>query len=121
MLPFLLVDDNHEILSFLKWELQEVGILSMQADNCQHAIEILKEIELKAIFLDIVLGHENSEKILSFLKSEENLKNKAIKVILMSGLIDESFSDKYRNKFFEILEKPFTSEELSQLILKLIK
>ncbi|EQC44027.1 response regulator [Bacteriovorax sp. Seq25_V] len=119
MKPFLIVDDNHDVLSFLKWELQEFGAISMQADNCQDAIEVIKEIELEAIFLDIVLGHESSEQIITFIRSEENTLNKDVRVVLMSGLIDQEFSHKYHDKFYQILEKPFSSERLLQVLKQL--
>lgn len=119
MLPFLIVDDNHDILDFLKLELKEVGSLSMQADNCDDAIEILKEVEFEAVFLDIILINESSERILTYLKSDENIKNGNIKIIIMSGAIDENFISKYKDKFFDIIEKPFSNEDFSKVLNKI--
>lgn len=110
--PILIVDDKHEILSLIKWELKEEGILSMQADSCESAIELLEEISFSAIFLDIVLGDEQSSTILSFLSSENNLLNIEVPIVVMSGLIDKKFSEKHANKFYAILEKPFSDNEI---------
>ena len=47
MKPILLVDDRHDILSFLMWELKQHEVLCMQADNTQDAIDLLNEIEFE--------------------------------------------------------------------------
>lgn len=116
MKPILLVDDRHDILSFLMWELKQHGILCMQADNSQDALELLSEIEFEAIFLDIVLGQDNSTPIVDYIRSEKNILNNSLKVVLMSGLIDKDFTDKHKNKFFKILEKPFVDSEIAEII-----
>lgn len=116
MKPILLVDDRHDILSLLKWELKQLGVLCMQADNTADALDLLSEIEFEAIFLDIVLGQNNSTSIVDFIRSEKNLLNINIKVVLMSGLIDQAFMDKHKNKFYKILEKPFVDTDIAEIV-----
>lgn len=116
MKPILIVDDRHDILSFLKWELKQAGVLSMQADNTEDAIELLKEVEFEAIFLDIVLGQSNSSEIVDYIRSSSNAVNPGLKVILMSGLIDKEFMKKHNQKFYKILEKPFVDKDVQDII-----
>lgn len=113
---FLIVDDKHEVLNLLKWEVNELGAKAFVADCCDKAIMLLRDVEFKAMFLDIVLGNETSERILKYLKSRENILNQNIRIILISGYINDSFVGKHTPKFFRIMEKPFFPDEISRVI-----
>ncbi|OIQ20586.1 MAG: hypothetical protein BM556_01215 [Bacteriovorax sp. MedPE-SWde] len=116
MNPVLVVDDQHDILSFIEWELKPTGIECSQADNTNKAIELLKEKQLSCIFLDILLDDTSSEEVLKFLKSEENNLNRDIPVVIMSGFINQEFIDRNVDKVYKILEKPFNTGEIVEIV-----
>jgi len=116
MNPVLVVDDQHDILSFIEWELKPTGIECSQADNTNKAIELLKEKQLSCIFLDILLDDTSSEEVLKFLKSEENSLNRDIPVVIMSGFINQEFIDRNVDKVYKILEKPFNTGEIVEIV-----
>jgi DNA-binding NtrC family response regulator len=116
MEPILIVDDQHDILSFIEWELKPTGVECSQADNVGDAISLLKEKKLSCIFLDILLENTTSEDILRFLKSEENSLNQDIPVIVMSAFIDQDFVTRNEGKVYKIIEKPFDAGEISEIV-----
>lgn len=119
MEPVLIVDDQHDILSFIEWELKPTGVECSQADNVNDAINLLKEKKLSCIFLDILLEDSSSEDILKFIKSEENNLNPDIPVIVMSAFIDKEFVARNEGKVFKIIEKPFDSGQISEIVTNL--
>ncbi len=120
MKPVLIVDDEHDILSFLKWELKQSKIQSDQVDNPEDAIKLLKENEYLCVLTDIVLKNISSEKIVNFIKSEENLINKELPIIVMSGKINDEFIERNKSKFYKIVEKPFSQGEIIKILNELI-
>lgn len=119
MEPVLIVDDQHDILSFIEWELKPTGVECSQADNVGDAINLLKEKKLSCIFLDILLEDSSSEDILKFLKSDENNLNQDIPVIVMSAFIDKEFVARNEGKVYKIIEKPFDAGEISEIVTSL--
>lgn len=119
MEPILIVDDQHDILSFIEWELKSTGVECSQADNISDAINLLKERKLSCIFLDILLDDKSSEDILRFLKSEENSLNADISIVVMSAFIDENFISRNAGKVYKIVEKPFEPGEISSIVTNL--
>ncbi|EQC51643.1 response regulator [Bacteriovorax sp. DB6_IX] len=119
MEPILIVDDQHDILSFIEWELKSTGVECSQADNISDAINLLKERKLSCIFLDILLDDKSSEDILRFLKSEENSLNADIPIVVMSAFIDENFISRNAGKVYKIVEKPFEPGEISSIVTNL--
>jgi len=116
MEPVLIVDDQHDILSFIEWELKPTGVQCSLIDNVSDAIGLLKEQKVSCIFLDILLNDTSSEEVLKFLKSEENSLNADVPVIIMSAYIDKDFVERNSNKVYRIIEKPFDAGEIADLV-----
>lgn len=116
MNPVLVVDDKHDILSFIRYELKPDGINTFEADNVSDAIAALRSNEFSCILLDIFIKEESSEEVIKFLKSDENTLNSSVPIIIMSGMINEDFINRNASKVYKILEKPFGNGEILETI-----
>lgn len=120
MEPILIVDDSDDILNIIENELGKSGHDCLKATCIDSAIEILKENKVSCIFLDIIMSEcESSEKVLQFIRSEDNQMNVDLPIIIMSAAIDGDFIERNRNKVFDIIEKPFERNDISDLVAKL--
>lgn len=120
MEPILIVDDSDDILNIIENELGKSGHDCLKATSIDSAIEILKENKVSCIFLDIIMSEcESSEKVLQFIRSEDNQMNVDLPIIIMSAAIDGDFIERNRNKVFDIIEKPFERNDISDLVAKL--
>lgn len=114
------LDDDQEILGILRFEMKMLKLDSFETPRIDEALEKLKEEAFDCIVLDIFIGKESSNHVIEFLKSEENQINKDIPIILMSGGINVEFIERNRNKVYDIVEKPFNSKEIMDIIMESI-
>jgi CheY-like chemotaxis protein len=109
----LFVDDEETILEVGSLMLQRLGYNVLTTSKGEEAFEILKKNEVAFVILDMRMPGMNGDEICQQLKK---IKPK-VKVILASGYVG-FYSTKYLISigFDEILEKPFTLENLSEKI-----
>ncbi len=108
----LLVEDDATMLSLLEtlltMEGYQVDLISAGADIVQSITRVIPDV----ILLDVYLGEQNGIELLNNLRKEKALDS--IRIIMTSG-IDHS-DECIRRGADGFLLKPFTPEELLQLI-----
>lgn len=84
----LVVDDNPEVQMLVRDALQLLGTESRQAANGQQALAMITDEPPTAIILDLMMPIMDGFTMLTHLQHDP--KNRAIPVILLSGLVDEA-------------------------------
>jgi len=113
----LVVDDDPRIRRLLEFQLNELGFQVEQAKNGQEAVDMIDE-ETSVVLLDLMMPEKDG---LQCLKEFRNI-NASAQVIMVSahGQIDKAVQA-MKNGAFDYLQKPFSPEELEQVILQALK
>ena len=115
----LVVDDEQGLVELAKTTLHELGYQVETANNAQQALEMLSHnSDIKLVFSDVIMpGEMNGFELAEKLKSEYP----DILVLLTSGYTGKvEQTDKQTTPNFEVLDKPYTQQEMSQLIRKIL-
>jgi CheY-like chemotaxis protein len=109
----MIVDDNHDLLTFLATELKEAGWEMLMAENAHNARRVFYESQPGAVLLDYLLGEDDGLK----LGLEFQTRAPATQIVLMTGggLSNDELSV-CREREIPILFKPFLAMEVVNLI-----
>lgn len=112
----LIVDDNQEILDVVQ------EILKDQFDRIETASTV-EEAQLKLnndvfsfIVLDIKLETRNGAEVVKYLIENPTNENGKCPVLILSGIINESFSEKFGSRFAGVVMKPFNHDKLIAMV-----
>lgn len=109
----LVVDDEPVIVKRLSTLLTKLGYTVTACTDSEHALDILKQKRFSLIITDLKMRKVDGIQILR----EARLKDKGIKVIIMTGFGHaESLSKIICRGFTELIHKPFKIEELRNII-----
>ena len=115
----LIVDDDLELLTIFKAIFDSIDYNTITANNAKDALKIIKQEgnNLSLVISDIVMPEMNGIKLIqSIQKMDLN-----IKYILMSGYPDKVFKEEgFELKKIPFLRKPFTIEQASDLIMRIL-
>ena len=113
----LVVDDEESLLSLSKVMLSEYGYKVLCAENAEKALEILEAESVELLFSDIIMPDMDGYELAAIVQEKYPL----IEVLLTSGIKNE-FLDNARDDMLQqnILPKPFSAEELTKRIRKLL-
>ncbi|MEO0090039.1 MAG: response regulator [candidate division WOR-3 bacterium] len=112
-MKILLVDDNFELGFTLKELLELKGFQVEYVEDGFAALDKFKENDFDLVIMDIVMPGMDGIEI--FKKMRETKKN--IKVIFLSGFVDEKRKEKLKNMGIkDFIEKPYN---FSQIICKI--
>ncbi|MBT3586537.1 MAG: hypothetical protein HN509_16635 [Halobacteriovoraceae bacterium] len=96
--------------------LKSEGHFVSLAENCEDAIELLKDEEFNLAFLDIVLGeNKSSDAIVDFLYHEKGHPNSNTPLVIMSAHMQDRYEAKIKLKgptIYMTLKKPLTKESI---------
>jgi ATP-dependent Clp protease ATP-binding subunit ClpA/ActR/RegA family two-component response regulator len=109
----LIVDDNHQLLQFLKTEFEEAGWELMTAETAREAHEVFGERRPNTVLLDYMLGADDGLQ----LGLQIHAKAPETQIIIMTGgglSPDEEAVCKEHD--FPILHKPFLVNNILHLI-----
>lgn len=113
----LVVDDDVQIQSFLKENLEDIGFTVLSSADGKDALKQASLNNPDLILLDIEMGHTSGQDTLVNLK--KNTKTREIPVIMLTGFDDEknlsSAIESYADKF---ITKPFDIKKLIEEIQK---
>ena len=115
----LIVDDDLELLTIFKAIFDSIDYNTITANNAKDALKIIKQEgnNLSLVISDIVMPEMNGIKLIQNIQKMD-LK---IKYILMSGYPDKVFKEKgFELKKIPFLRKPFTIEQASDLIMRIL-
>ena len=115
----LIVDDDLELLTILKAIFDSIDYNTIIANNAKDALKIIKHERdnLSLVISDIVMPEINGIKLIQSIQK----MNLNIKCILMSGYPDKVFKEEgFELKKIPFLRKPFTLEQASDLIMRIL-
>jgi len=124
----LVVDDDPDIITFVRTLLEENNYTPLIANNGEAGLTLVEEEKPDLIILDILMPKQSGIKLYREMKTAEFLKN--IPVIVLSGIARRTllrsqealtaFDDKPVPEPEAYVEKPAEPEELLEYIKKLI-
>jgi len=124
----LTVDDDPDIIAFVKTVLEESGYTPVVAKNGEMGLAIAREEKPALVILDVLMPKQSGIKMYRELKSDDLLKN--IPVIILSGIAKRTFlrSQEALTEFGDLpvpepelyIEKPVEPDELAEAVKNLI-
>lgn len=114
----LIVDDNEELTDAVKDFLDSIGIeCKVKNDGKEGLNEILTERgKYDLILLDMAMPQFSGYDVLDTLKTQGLLKSEQIVIFTASSITAKSIDDFLAAGAKEVLKKPVSLDELSQLI-----
>ena len=115
----LIVDDDLELLTILKAIFDSINYDTVVANSATDALKIIKQERdnLSLVISDIVMPEMNGIKLIQSIQK----MNLNIKCVLMSGYPDKVFKEGgVELKKIPFLRKPFTLEQASDLIMRIL-
>jgi len=120
----LVVDDDPDVRMFSTTVVEECGHTSLEAENGEEGLKILKKEKPDLVILDVLMPKQSGIRLYRELKTDKALKH--IPVVMLSGIAKRTFlrSQKALTEFGgkevpepEVyLEKPVEPEELAETI-----
>ena len=110
-LILLVVEDDAELREELKGLLEQDGYRVLLADDGQAALAVLSQLQPHLILLDLMMPVVSGWEVLAAIDQSPALSS--IPVVVMSAYADQAPRD-----LAHVLRKPFSREELLQIIRK---
>lgn len=111
----LIVDDNLDLASFLKWMLEDEGHEVMLAKNGAEGYFAYLLFEPDIVLTDIQMPEKNGFELMELIRCH----NPTVRAIYMSGNLAQFQSDlgeEIKKYHVKALEKPFSKDDLIQLL-----
>lgn len=115
----LIVDDDHQVLGQLHYEVKLKRMNAVEVDTAKKAIEILQTEKFDCLVLDILMKEGSTESVVQFIK--EDGINKDIPVILMSAMASKKFIERNEQKVAKIIAKPFETGTLASALQEVLE
>lgn len=110
--PLIVLDDEPDILEFLRLILWENGYPIIPVENVDEAIAQIEKHKIGLILSDIRLPGKSGIELLKWVKD----KRPEIPIILMSGFADFPRAEAERLGAIKVLSKPLDLKEILALI-----
>lgn len=114
----LIAEDNRDSQSLLEMILQSEGFIVTTASDGEKAIEILQEIKPDILVTDLMLPSVSGGDLIRHVRQTEVLRR--IPIIVISAYGDYYESDALAAGANAVLKKPLDSEDLVEVIKKLL-
>jgi two-component system phosphate regulon response regulator PhoB len=124
----LTVDDDPDIIAFVKTVLEENGYMPLVARNGEAGLSMVRDEKPALVILDVLMPKQSGIRMYREMKFDEDLKD--IPVIVLSGIAKRTFlrSQEALTEFGDepvpepeaYIEKPVEPEELAEVIKKLV-
>lgn len=112
----LIVDDSKEIIDIVTTVLGDLFDKVLTAGNVPEAQKILGEVVVSFIVLDINLEGRNGAEVVKFLVDNPDNKNNGCPVIILSGIINPQFVERFGTRFAGVVMKPFDHGNLYEMV-----
>lgn len=112
----LIVDDSKEIIDVVQEILKDQFDRIETAATVEEAQVKLQEAVFSMMILDIQLEARNGAEVIKFLVSNPENENNKCPVLILSGIINAQFADKFGSRFAGVVMKPFDHEKLSIMV-----
>lgn len=120
----LAVDDDPDIIAFVKTVLEENNYIPLIAKNGEAGLAMVREEKPALVILDVLMPKQSGIRMYREMKNDESLKD--IPVIILSGIAKRTFlrSQEALTEFGDqpvpepeaYIEKPVEPEELAEII-----
>ncbi len=114
-MKILIVDDNQDLASLIKWMLEDEGFDVRLAKDGQDGYSAYLLFQPDLVLTDIQMPEKNGLELMEYIRGH----NPAVRAIYMSGDLSPYRSplEEEREKYHVgVLEKPFSKEELMRLL-----
>ncbi|MDQ0160581.1 response regulator [Alkalibacillus salilacus] len=108
----VVVDDEEAIATLMAAFLKQEGLEVKQFTNCHEALEAMKDIRTDLYFVDYLLPSMKGDQFMAKLRDE----GETAPAILMTGMGRGHLEQETAEFFQDVLEKPFTLEDVSQVV-----
>ncbi|OIQ17992.1 MAG: hypothetical protein BM556_11255 [Bacteriovorax sp. MedPE-SWde] len=113
----LVVDDESIFLDLVEQCVEDDFSEVVKAKNIEEAKDKLMQKMYDAILVDIDLTDGNGAELIKYINDWKPCENHETPIVVMSGLINDQFKKKFKDKFAGILPKPFKSGDLQATLL----
>ncbi|HEU20118.1 MAG TPA: response regulator [Deltaproteobacteria bacterium] len=124
----LTVDDDPDIIAFVKTVLEENGYAPIIARNGEAGLAMVRQEKPALVILDVLMPKQSGIRMYREMRYDEELKN--IPVVVLSGIAKRTFlrSQEALTEFGDqpvpepdaYIEKPVEPEELAEVIKKFV-
>jgi response regulator RpfG family c-di-GMP phosphodiesterase len=112
----LIVDDSKEIIDVVQEILKDQFDRIETAATVEEAEQKLNSTVFSFIILDIKLEARNGAEVVKYLIENPTNENGKCPVLILSGIINAGFADKFGSRFAGVLMKPFIHEKLIDMV-----
>ncbi len=116
----LIADDNHNIRTMLKMDLETAGYQVMEASNGEQALKLVREHRPDMVVLDVMMPGLDGFEVCSRIKMDQSLRG--IPVIMLTA--KASKEDRFLGRELgadEYITKPFDPEDLEKVIQRILE
>lgn len=107
----LVVDDEHDLLDLIEYNLQKEGFNVLRADNGHDGIEMAKEYKPTLVLLDIMMPQMDGIEVCGHMRKDDELKH--IPIIFLTARSDEKTEVEGLNKGADdFITKPISTTKL---------
>jgi response regulator RpfG family c-di-GMP phosphodiesterase len=121
MKKILVIDDDTNITEIISEIISRDQRLVVVANTADLALDQVSSQSFDLILLDINLEGRNGAEIIKKIVEDDNNQNKEAPIIILSGIVNQTFMSKNKNRFAGIQAKPFDHDELGNLVSSILK
>ncbi|NIK11876.1 response regulator [Alkalibacillus almallahensis] len=108
----VVVDDEESIATLMAAFLKQEGLEVKQFTNCSEALDAMKNTRTDLYFVDYLLPYMKGDQFIAKLRDE----GETAPAVLMTGMGKSQIEQETDVSYEDILEKPFTLEDVSQVV-----
>lgn len=112
----LIVDDNQEIIDVVQEILKDQFDRIETAATVEEAQKKLNEQVFSFMILDIKLELRNGAEVVKYLVENPTNENNKCPVLILSGIINAQFAEKFGSRFAGVVMKPFNHDKLIAMV-----
>ena len=112
----LIVDDSQEIIDVVQELLKDQFDRIEAAATVEEAQKKLAETVFSFMVLDIKLEARNGAEVVKFLVENPENENNKCPVLILSGIINTQFAEKFGSRFAGVVMKPFNHEKFIAMV-----
>jgi len=119
----LILDDDVDILTFLRHELAKKQFAVDTATQSDEALQLLRKNHYICAIVDIVLGpNKTSDSVIQFFKKGPDCDVRKTPLIITSAFMKQDYAEKLEMKginVYRAITKPFRPGQMSEILVKL--
>ena len=112
----LIVDDSKEIIDVVQELLKDQFDRIETAATVEDAQKKLSETTFSFMILDIKLETRNGAEVVKYLVENPGNENNKCPVLILSGIINSQFAEKFGSRFAGVVMKPFDHEKFIGMV-----